>query len=92
MFAPINHARKKLKSRLRTDFPADNHLPTGSGEGGNEAKVLIMDVGFTVEPCWALRSKQGKPACQNNLYGCTVNDSGITTASHSACYCSLFWI
>lgn len=33
--------------------PAANHLPTRSGEGGKEAKVLIMDMGFSMEPDWA---------------------------------------
>lgn len=80
---------EKLKSRILAEkgdpFSADNHLLTGSGEGGNEAKVLIMDVGLIVEPAWALSPKQVKSACQHNLCGCTVNDSGITTASNYAC-------
>lgn len=47
--------------------PCSQHLPTRSGEGGKEAKVLIMDMGFSMEPDWAQSPEQVKPACQHNL-------------------------
>jgi len=73
--------KQPKSSILKT--PADNHRPTGSGEGRNG--VLIMEVGCSVEPDWALSPKQVKPACQHDLCGFTVNDLEITTASNCAC-------
>ncbi|TNN63251.1 hypothetical protein EYF80_026502 [Liparis tanakae] len=58
---------------MGTKTPADNHRPTGSGEGRNG--VLIMEVGCSAEPDWALSPKQAKPACQHDL----SLDSSLTT-------------
>lgn len=43
---PVEHLQKNLntESWLRTETPADNHMPTGSGQGGNYATVQMMDV------------------------------------------------
>lgn len=60
---------EKLKSRILAENGDPCRQPPAHWVrgGGNEAKVLIMEAGFSLKLDWALSPKQVKPACQHKL-------------------------